>query len=235
MEYKYCENDNFEDFASGRVIYGGTSVPNFPVRLGNEIFRRCLIYKKGKDNLTVYDPCCGGGYLLTVLSMLNPCITEIVGSDIDDSMLQIAERNFSLLSQDGLAKRKQELKELAQKYGKQSHLDALNSLGNLKTLCRSGDFSYRTFHADCTKPIQDSLHPDIIITDSPYGNLVSWEGAAESPLNLMYRQLAKMSHEDTILAVIMDKKQKPEANGWLRLEKQQLGKRKFEIYRCLNN
>ena len=65
--------------------------------------------------------------------------------------------------------------------------------------------------------------------------VVSWEGAAESPLNLMYRQLAKMSHEDTILAVIMDKKQKPEANGWLRLEKQQLGKRKFEIYRCLNN
>ena len=77
--------------------------------------------------------------------------------------------------------------------------------------------------------------PDIIITDIPSGNLVSWEGASESPLNLMYRQLAKMSHEDTILAVIMDKKQKPEANGWLRLEKQQLGKRKFEIYRCLNN
>ena len=35
MKYKYCENDNFEDFASGRVIYGGTGVPNFPVRLGN--------------------------------------------------------------------------------------------------------------------------------------------------------------------------------------------------------
>ncbi len=235
MKYKYCENDNFEDFASGRVIYGGTGVPNFPVRLGNEIFRRCLNYKKGKDDLTVYDPCCGGGYLLTVLGLLNPCISEIVGSDIDDAMLQIAGKNFSLLSPDGLMKREQELKELAQKYGKQSHLDALNSLDNLKSLCHSSTFSCRTFQADCTKPIQESLHPDIIITDIPYGNLVSWEGAAESSLNLMYRQLAQISHEDTILAVIMDKKQKPETNEWLRLEKQQLGKRKFEIYRCLSN
>ena len=38
MEYKYAENGNYEDFSSGRVLYGGKGIPNFPVRLINEIF-----------------------------------------------------------------------------------------------------------------------------------------------------------------------------------------------------
>lgn len=37
MEYLYCKNDNFEDFASGRVLFGGRGIPNFPVRLLLEI------------------------------------------------------------------------------------------------------------------------------------------------------------------------------------------------------
>lgn len=40
MEYLYCPNDNFEDYSSGRVIYGGKGIPNFPVRLLNEIYGR---------------------------------------------------------------------------------------------------------------------------------------------------------------------------------------------------
>ena len=67
MEYKYCNNDNFEDYASGRVLYSAEGVPNFPVRLINEIFGYALEYSSKKQNLCVYDPCCGGGYSLTVL------------------------------------------------------------------------------------------------------------------------------------------------------------------------
>ena len=33
IEYKYVQNDNFEDFASGRVIYHMGGEPTFPVRL----------------------------------------------------------------------------------------------------------------------------------------------------------------------------------------------------------
>ena len=40
MEYLYSKNDNYEDFSSGHVIYGGKGIPNFPVRLLNEIFGR---------------------------------------------------------------------------------------------------------------------------------------------------------------------------------------------------
>lgn len=37
MEYLYCKNENFEDYSSGRVLHGGKGIPNFPVRLINEI------------------------------------------------------------------------------------------------------------------------------------------------------------------------------------------------------
>ncbi len=67
MEYLYCKNDNFEDFASGRVIYGGKGIPNFPVRLLLEIYGRAKSYSEKEEELVIYDPCCGGGYALTVL------------------------------------------------------------------------------------------------------------------------------------------------------------------------
>ena len=70
MEYLYCKNDNFEDFASGRVIYGGKGIPNFPVRLLLEIYGRAKSYSEKKEELVIYDPCCGGGYALTVLGFL---------------------------------------------------------------------------------------------------------------------------------------------------------------------
>lgn len=43
MVYKYCENRNFEDLASGKVIVHRVGYPNFPVRLAQEIISRSLI------------------------------------------------------------------------------------------------------------------------------------------------------------------------------------------------
>lgn len=84
MNYKYFNDDNFEDFASGRVIYHKTGMPNFPVRLAGEIFFRCLQYTDKKD-ITLYDPCCGSSYMLTVLGLLNiQEIENIVASDISE-------------------------------------------------------------------------------------------------------------------------------------------------------
>ena len=44
MVYKYCENRNFEDLASGKVIVHKAGYPNFPVRLAQEttIIAACL-------------------------------------------------------------------------------------------------------------------------------------------------------------------------------------------------
>lgn len=95
MEYRYGKNENYEYLASGRVLYSGYGVPNFPVRLANEIYGRCLAYSSKKDNISLYDCCCGGGYLLTILGLLNQdSIGELIGSDIEEKSLQVAEKIY---------------------------------------------------------------------------------------------------------------------------------------------
>lgn len=229
MEYKYCNNENFEDYASGRVLYSAEGVPNFPVRLINEIFGYALEYSNKKQNLCVYDPCCGGGYSLTVLGYRHQdVIAKLYGSDIDTKMVETAKKNLSLLGNEGLDRRYAELKSLHEMYGKESHREAMSSLARLRSKL-SANIPSEVFVADCTKALPH-ISPDVIITDIPYGNLVDWSSHSENPLKDMLQQLAAISHGDTVLAVSMDKKQGIEHPAWIRKKKQLIGKRKFEIY-----
>lgn len=94
MVYKYCENQNFEELASGRVIVHRAGCPNFPVRLAQEIFGRCLYHLGNPDKVCIYDPCCGG-YLLTVLGFLNfEKIKTAMASDISDDAIQLTSDQF---------------------------------------------------------------------------------------------------------------------------------------------
>lgn len=228
MEYLYCENDNFEDFASGRVLYGGKGIPNFPVRLLLEIYGRARSYLEEDRNIILYDPCCGGGYALTVLGFFyNGDIKRIYGSDIDEGMIGHAKKNAALLTKDGIKTRKEEIRRLYAEYGKSSHLEALQSCDKLKNMLVR-DIAVEIFRADCTRELPGIL-PDIIITDIPYGNLVEWNNGEAVSLDDMLGQLWSISHEKTILAVCMDKKQRISCDKWKRLERQNAGKRKFEI------
>lgn len=231
MQYKYCGNENFEDYASGRVLYSAEGVANFPVRLVNEIFGYAKEYSVKKRELCVYDPCCGGGYSLTVLGLMNAdVIKKLYGSDIDIKMIEVAKKNLALLSEVGLEKRYAELKTLYDLYGKSSHANALESIERFRNrMQRSIDTEI--FVADCTEELP-VLSPDIIITDIPYGNLVEWSTESNNPLYDMLQQLASISHRDTVLAISMDKKQKVMHPAWVRKKKQIIGKRKFEIFVC---
>ena len=112
MVYQYCGKGDFEDFASGRVLLHRTGYPNFPVRLAQEIFCRCLARLDSAKPLRLYDPCCGGGYLLTVLGFLNYGRLEtIAASDISGEAVQLARENLSLLGRAGLARRKEQLSQ----------------------------------------------------------------------------------------------------------------------------
>lgn len=96
MEYRYGKNENYEDYSSGRVLYHAFGVPNFPVRLTQEIYGRCLEYSNKKNNIFLYDCCCCGAYLLTVLGLLNQdSISEIYGNDIDAKAIEVAKKNIS--------------------------------------------------------------------------------------------------------------------------------------------
>ena len=237
MEYLYCQNSNFEDFASGRVLHGAGGVPNFPVRLLLEIYGRARSWLQSTEplclqerDITIYDPCCGGGYGLAVLGFFkNKEIGRIYGSDIDENRINLAKKNAALLTEDGIRKRKDEIRQLYDKYGKKSHLEALDSCDRLRDMLVR-DMPVELFRADCTGELPEIL-PDLIITDVPYGNLVEWDNGENVSLNEMAERLWAISHGKTVLAVCMDKRQRMSCHKWKRLERQTVGKRKFEILR----
>ncbi|QHQ63175.1 hypothetical protein Ana3638_22345 [Anaerocolumna sedimenticola] len=103
MEYRYSNNKNFEDFASGRVIYNYKGITNFPARLAQEIFGRCLEYSNKKNDIGIYDCCCGGGYMLTILGFMNAdIISEITGSDINPDAVTKAKTTWNYCMQTDL-------------------------------------------------------------------------------------------------------------------------------------
>ena len=231
MEYKYGKNQNYEDFSSGRVLYQVEGMTNFPVRLAQEIYGRCLEHSPKKTNITLYDCCCGGAYLLTVLGFLNQdTIGKIFGSDINEEILHIAEKNLSLLTREGIDQRIKEIEEMISNYEKQSHIDAKNSAIKLKALIKA-DIQFKVFQGDAIKDINLQEKPDIIMTDVPYGNIVSWSGNEGNFIDRLLDSLYEISTSDTIIGLCMDKKQKAKNHKFKRLEKQQIGKRRFEILR----
>ncbi len=236
MEYKYCEKKNFEDLASGRVIAQRSGYPNFPVRLAQEIFSRCLHCLDKPDHICVYDPCCGGGYLLTVLGFLNfERISTIMASDISDEAIRLAGENLSLLDKNGLLKRIQQLDQLLSLYNKNSHLEALHSANNLLGILADSthEIEHNVFKADILSdcPLDNqNFKADIIITDVPYGNLVEWQNGDRENVNLL-DQLLPVTTERTVIAICSDKSQKFHSDHFIRVEKQTIGKRLFQIFR----
>lgn len=230
MEYKYAKNCNYEHFASGRVLYHTGGAPNFPVRLANEIYGRSLEYSNKKKDICLYDCCCGGGYAVTVLGLLNQrSISKIIASDIDYRMLEIARLNLSLLSKKGMKKRIDEIHSLYEQFNKQSHREAEESGIKLLSLIQK-EISVQLFHANALQPIERDIKPDIIITDIPYGKLVEWQGGTYDISNLLH-SLMQICSDETIIAICMNKNQKLNYKNFKRLEKQNVGRRRFEIYK----
>lgn len=230
MDYKYAEDKSYEDFASGRVLYHTNGTPNFPVRLANEIYSRCLGYSNKKKDICLYDCCCGGGYTVTVLGLLNQqTITKIIVSDIDNRMLEVAKLNLSLLSKKGIKLRINEIRSFYEQFNKISHRDAEKSGIILLNLIQK-EIEIQLFQADALKTLQVDIKPDIIITDVPYGNLVDWQGEEDNTSKLL-ESLAQICSDETVIAICMNKNQKLNNNRFKRLEKQNVGKRRFEIYK----
>lgn len=52
---------------------------NFPVRLAQEIYKRCLQYSPKKDNICLYDCCCcGGGFCQIEDDIAKECPKSII-------------------------------------------------------------------------------------------------------------------------------------------------------------
>ena len=248
MQYKYEKAVvDYSDLASGRVFYSSPGFPAFPVRLASEIFQRCLasraeIYKDAAP-CTLYDPCCGAAYHLSVVGYLHgKHIREIIGSDIDEKAVVLAKRNLGLLSVAGLDQRSAEITKMLEQYHKESHRDALTSA----QILRNKIAAFAEDHALATKAFQANATDshttlnnlkaksvDIVFTDVPYGQHSQWKGSEytklSNPLWSMLNALMSVLSSSSIVAIVSDKQQKVSHEHYQRVEQFQIGKRRVVI------
>jgi 23S rRNA (guanine2535-N1)-methyltransferase len=254
MPYKFALHpSDYSDLSAGRVLYSQPGLTAFPVRLASEIFQRCQAFRARMGftgQVALYDPCCGGAYLLTILGLLHGSeISAVSASDIDAQALDLAARNLSLLSPAGLERRKDEINHYIQAYGKASHQAALASavrLGNTLDQALAGrQLPTHLFQADATHPqamgqglAGQSI--DLVITDIPYGWKSAWSfdekhsQTDQSPPDTsnvarLLDALHTLLPARCLVAIASDKQQKVTHSDYRRLDRFQVGKRQVTI------
>jgi 23S rRNA (guanine2535-N1)-methyltransferase len=212
-------------------------MPGFPVRLAAEIFSMCMEYSGKITPVSLYDPCCGSGYMLTVLGYIFPeQIKEIYASDINEEALRLADENLSLLYEPALLKRKAHIEKMINEFNKESHKEALHSIEKFLNIVRNriSDVSINCFTADILDkdPLRNkSFYCDIVMTDVPYGKMAEWSEERSSPIDLLLDAIYPVICNDSVIAVAHDKSQKISNEKYIRLEKIRTGKRQVDILR----
>ena len=235
-KYKYTSSEeNYEDFSSGRVLYGVQGATNFPVRLGSEIFQQCAAYLKSKGKqgpYHLYDPFCGVAYSLTTLGFLHGKeLASLTASDADRKVLEFAGKNLSLLTPEGLNRRIEELKTFVEKYNKDSHREALKSAYRLRerTLSRVPVHCFQ-FNAVGEGELSESIPKmDIVITDLPYGKLAQWDAASgdETAVQIFLDKIKSKLSPLSVVAIVCEKKQRFSYQGYKNVATWVLGKRRI--------
>ena len=95
MTYRFArERVDNSDFATGRVLVSAPGRTAFPVRLADEVFRRCLALRPNQppsQRVVLYDPVCGSAALLATLAFLHgEQLDWVIGSDADSEALLLA-------------------------------------------------------------------------------------------------------------------------------------------------
>lgn len=245
MPYQFVpEKEDYTDFASGRVFYNAPGHPAFPVRLVDEMFQRALALR-GTAPVHLYDPCCGAAYHLGVLGYLHrERIASLTASDVDAAILAVAKRNLDLLTPAGLAQRRGEIETLAARFGKESHVSALESVGRFTRQMgkHPSPFPIHLFQADATQAGQIATHLpvqpiDLVLSDVPYDQHSAWQLAADlhasphSPLWHMLDALIPFLSPASIVAIAADKGQKIQHEAFRRVDRFQVGKRQIAFLR----
>ena len=238
MKYKFeTIKKDYSDFSSGRVLYNAANTTAFPVRLASEVIQRAfhILDKDGASGpYKIYDPSCGGGFLLTTIGFLyHNLISELIATDYDVEVLEIAKKNLSLLSEEGLDRRMKEIKGYIEVFRKDSHIQALKSVNQLKTLIGEANINIHCAQRDITDmsafPIKEV---NIIITDIPYGINVEWNSGSNNPIqNLFENSYKALDKNHSLMVVIADKKSKLEHKLFKRVEYFKLGKRQVAFFK----
>ena len=229
MEYRYSPAGNYEEYASGRVLCGGRGIPNFPVRLINEIFGRAISLMKDKERVRVYDPCCGSGFSLAVLGIARQAeIVRLLGSDVDERCVEAAGKNVALITRQGLtANRDRLLGKEGLTEERRAELTA--STERLLSFLGSDPPETAVFRHDILSgPPALPEAADYIFADLPYGNLTDWSSDREMPADAVAAFLTSVFavlSRDGIVCVCGQKDLRIPAGPWRKVEKLRLGHR----------
>jgi hypothetical protein len=242
MVYRFEASDrNYADLASGAVLHSAPGFPAFPVRLASEMFLRGLAHIEAKEPVTIWDPCCGSGYLVTVLALRHRSrVREVIASDIDDAAVALARRNLALLTGAGLSTRAAELAALAGKFGKSSYAEAADAAVRLAEQLASsgGDVPSAAHVADVFDTAQvaaalDGRTAQVVITDVPYGEQTDWQGVnAGAGTPGMVRAVASIVPAETVLIVAVRGRKVPLGDQVRPIERFKIGTRSVAIARA---
>ncbi len=241
MSYRYALLDeDHSDLSPGAVLHSAPGFPAFPVRLASEMFLRARAIQSSGP-ASVWDPCCGSGYLLTVLSFLHRAgLRSVFGSDVDVAALAVAERNLALVSEGGLAARSEELLHRAALFDKPSYAAASAAA---QRLCRAleaagGSLPHATAVADVFDPGRlhtalDGRRPDLVITDVPYGERTAWAGPlCGTGIAGMLRSLATVLDGDAVIAIATRGRKAPASGRARPLSWFRVGTRVVALFRA---
>ena len=232
VDYRYAvERTDHSALASGQVLRSAPGFPGFPVRLASELFQRALAHTKdgGRSRVRLWDPCCGSGYLVTVLGLLHRDRLEHVrASDVDDDAVALAARNAELLSTEGLVAREEELRRSARDFGRPAFVERAEAARELAEglAARGGDLPHEVVLADVFE-LSRPVRADLVITDVPYGEMTSWEGAApeEEPLQAMLESLGRVLPAHAVVVITARTRRISLPEGVHALERLKVGNR----------
>lgn len=229
MDYLYAPKEDFSFLASGNVIKHFSGMPCFPVRLTLELFERAyrLI---GKDRISLYDPCCGNGFSITVLGLMcSDKLAALSGSDISPACVNAARCNASLLIPRNLLSARDAL--FSKETTGQERRDQLQeSIDQLLRRAGTAELPTDIFQHDILSapPKQLRGKADLIFADIPYGSMTAWQTETkltESPVDAFLNNLLPIMHHNSVLIVCGSKSLKIQNERFTRLDKLRAGKR----------
>jgi 23S rRNA (guanine2535-N1)-methyltransferase len=262
VAYRLTSRTDHGDLASGLVLRSAPGFPAFPVRLAQELFLRGAQHLPGREPLGLWDPCCGSGYLATVVALRHrDRLRHVLCSDIDPAAVALAGRNLALLTAAGLAERAAEpaatrpaepaatrptepaAERATEPAAERAAEPAAARPGRADAARRlaaglGADLPSAARIADAFDPaalaaILPSPPPDLVLTDVPYGRQTTWQGrAGAEPLPALARSLSAVLPDHAVLVLSAQTRRIHLGTGIRALDRIRTGTRAAAIIRA---
>jgi tRNA G10 N-methylase Trm11 len=194
-----------------------------------------MVHAEG-GQVRLWDPCCGSGYLASVLGLLHrDRLTHVRATDVDEDAVGIAARNLELLTAEGLAERERELRRSALDFGRVAFVERAESARDLAAglAAMGGDLPHESAVADVFA-LTEPVDADLVITDVPYGEMTHWEGGVPEgdPIRGLLAAMGRVLPSHAVVVVTARTRRIPLPEGVRALERVKVGNRSAALVRA---